>query len=49
MPAMQTEELWPAERQKWWYEVAQGNINTDAILCRSWLGLINLYLCLVSG
>jgi len=30
-----TEEVWPAERQKWWYEVAKGNINTDAVLCRS--------------
>ena len=29
------EEVWPAERQKWWYEVAKGNINTDAVLCRS--------------
>ena len=28
------EEVWPAERQKWWYEVAKGNINTDAVLCR---------------
>ena len=30
-----TEEVWPAERQKWWYEVAKGNINTGAVLCRS--------------
>lgn len=30
-----TEEVWPAERQKWWYEVAKGNINTVAVLCRS--------------
>jgi hypothetical protein len=30
-----TEEVWPAGRQKWWYEVAKGNINTDAVLCRS--------------
>ena len=29
------EEVWPAERQKWWYEVAKGNINSDAVLCRS--------------
>ena len=28
------EEVWPAERQKWWYEVAKGNINTQAVLCR---------------
>ena len=25
------EEVWPAERQKWWYEVAKGNINTEAV------------------
>jgi MinD superfamily P-loop ATPase len=30
-----TEEVWPAARQKWWYEVAKGNINTDAVLCRA--------------
>ena len=30
-----TEEVWPAGRQKWWYEVAKKNINTDAVLCRS--------------
>jgi hypothetical protein len=30
-----TEEVWPAERQKWWYEVAKGNINTAAVLCRA--------------
>lgn len=30
-----TEEVWPAERQKWWYEVAKGNINTEAVLCRA--------------
>jgi hypothetical protein len=29
-----TQELWPAERQKWWYEVRKGNINTRAVLCR---------------
>ena len=29
------EEVWPAERQKWWYEVAKGDINTDAIFCRA--------------
>ena len=28
------EEVWPAERQKWWYEVAKGNINTDAVYCK---------------
>ncbi|MDY6974547.1 MAG: zinc-ribbon domain containing protein [Thermodesulfobacteriota bacterium] len=30
-----TEEVWPAERQKWWYEVAKGNIFTEAVLCRA--------------
>ena len=30
-----TEEVWPAERQKWWYEVAKGNINTKAVLCHA--------------
>ena len=30
-----TEEVWPAGRQKWWYEEANGNINTQAVLCRS--------------
>jgi len=29
------EEVWPAERQKWWYEVAKGNIDSEAVLCRS--------------
>ena len=29
------EEVWPAERQKCWYEVAKGNINTEAVLCRA--------------
>ena len=29
------EEVWPAERQKWWYEVAKGNIFTEAVLCRA--------------
>jgi hypothetical protein len=30
-----TEEVWPAARQKWWYEVAKGNIFTQAVLCRA--------------
>jgi Probable zinc-ribbon domain len=30
-----TEEVWAADRQKWWYEVAKRNINTDAVLCRA--------------
>jgi hypothetical protein len=29
------EEVWPAGRQKWWYEIAKGNINTRAVLCSS--------------
>ncbi len=29
------EEVWPANRQKWWYEVAKGNIFTQAVLCRA--------------
>ncbi|MBF0502242.1 MAG: zinc-ribbon domain containing protein [Candidatus Riflebacteria bacterium] len=32
------EEVWLAERQKWWYEGAKRNINTDAVLCRSCRG-----------
>lgn len=28
------EEVWKAERQKWWYEIAKGNINTRAVYCR---------------
>jgi len=32
------EEVWPADRQKWWYEEAKGNINTQAVLCRSCRG-----------
>ncbi len=29
-----TEEVWSADQQKWWYEVAKGDINTTAVLCR---------------
>lgn len=29
------EEVWPAERQKWWYEVAKRNIHSEAVLCKS--------------
>lgn len=32
------EELWPAERQKWWYEVAKGSIESTAVLCRACRG-----------
>lgn len=30
-----TEEVWPAERQKWWYEEAKGGIDTRAVRCRA--------------
>ncbi len=29
------EEIWTAEQQKWWYEVAKGNINATAVRCRA--------------
>jgi Probable zinc-ribbon domain len=29
-----TEEVWTAKQQKWWYEVALGDINTTAVHCR---------------
>ncbi|MCP8688916.1 zinc-ribbon domain containing protein [Marinobacterium sedimentorum] len=29
------EEVWPAPRQKWWYEVKKGDINIRAVLCRA--------------
>ncbi len=29
------EEVWTAKQQKWWYEVAHGDINTIAVHCRS--------------
>lgn len=35
----ETEEVWPADRQKWWYEEAKGNINSQAVLCRSCRGV----------
>lgn len=28
------EGVWTAARQKWWYEVAQGNVETRAVRCR---------------
>jgi hypothetical protein len=31
----EVEEVGLAGRQKWWYEVAKGNINTEAVLCRA--------------
>jgi hypothetical protein len=27
-------EVWTAKQQKWWYEVAGGNINSQAVRCR---------------
>ncbi|MBB3169452.1 zinc-ribbon domain containing protein [Simiduia aestuariiviva] len=27
-------EIWTAERQKWWYEVAKGSFETTAAVCR---------------
>lgn len=29
-----SEEVWTAKQQKWWYEIAKGDINTTAIRCR---------------
>lgn len=28
------EQIWTAKQQKWWYEIAKGNINSTAIRCR---------------
>jgi hypothetical protein len=28
-------QIWTAQQQKWWYEVAKGDINSTAIRCRS--------------
>ena len=28
-------EIWTAEQQKWWYEVAKGNIDSFAVRCRA--------------
>ena len=28
------EEVWTAKQQKWWYEVAKGNIYSQAVRCR---------------
>jgi hypothetical protein len=27
-------EIWTAHQQKWWYEIAKGNVFSTAILCR---------------
>ncbi|MBD9662559.1 hypothetical protein J2W37_005745 [Variovorax paradoxus] len=29
------DEVWTAKQQKWWYEVALGNINSTAVRCRA--------------
>jgi hypothetical protein len=29
------EEVWRATQQKWWYEVAKGNVESGAIRCRN--------------
>lgn len=29
------EEVWTAEDQKWWYEVAKGHMDSTAVLCRA--------------
>jgi hypothetical protein len=31
----QKEEVWRATQQKWWYEVAKGNVESRAKLCRA--------------
>ena len=28
-------ELWTAKQQKWWYEIAKGDIDSIAVRCRS--------------
>lgn len=29
------DEVWKAARQKWWYEVAKGNVKTRAVRCKA--------------
>ena len=31
----QCEEIWRATQQKWWYEVAKGNVESRAVRCRA--------------
>jgi len=31
----QSEELWTAEQQKWWYEEAKGHIDSVAVCCKA--------------
>ncbi len=28
------EQIWTAKQQKWWYEIAKGNIDSTAVRCR---------------
>ena len=30
-----TAEVWTPEQQKWWYEVAKGDVSTKAVMCRT--------------
>lgn len=30
-----SEEVWTATQQKWWYEVAKGNVESRAVRCRA--------------
>lgn len=29
------EEVWTAKQQRWWYEVAKGNVDSTAVRCRA--------------
>ena len=31
----QSEEVWTSRQQKWWYEIAKGDISSEAVRCRS--------------
>ena len=31
----ESNELWTAKQQKWWYEIAKGSIDSVAVRCRS--------------
>jgi len=35
-----SKELWTAKQQKWWYEIAKGNINSGAVRCLSCRNII---------
>lgn len=34
-----SDELWTAKQQKWWYEIAKGDINSTAKYCRQYRSL----------